>query len=228
MAEAAAAGDGGGEAPAFARARGGVRAALRQPGFVITRAARVASRVPVALPDDGLQFFVRRGTGHGLIDEDDGLPSLRFRRSRAIEVIVYAAWLDGDSVPKIAAEFGWSVPIVREALDRARRRSTTLKAVHDAIGKLDRVGVPEAVDTLLHHIVEKKDLTAALKLLEGRQALVRANAAGDVPKGGNDVGSGANSGFGITVNIVGGDRVSMLGTVVGKPMPVVDAEPVDG
>jgi DNA-binding CsgD family transcriptional regulator len=196
----------------------------RTPGLEIARPSW-------AKPFDraaGLQFYVRRGVGHGLIDKADGLPELTERRLTVLRTIAYAEWLDGATVEEIAAKFGWKVHTVYVQLRKAKARMSTLAVVHEAIGKLDRLGVPAAVDTILKSIHEG-NVDAAFKLLAGRHILAKPNAE-EGPRGGADGGASPSVFAGVQVNIVHSDGSKVtLGTVVGQPLAgAVDALPIDG
>jgi hypothetical protein len=209
---------------------GGQFAFLRRtPGVEIARpvGARPFDVRAANLPETGLQFYVRRGVGHGLVDTAEGYPEMRERRLHVMRTIAYAKWLDGETVEKIARDFGWKPHTVYVQLRQAKLRMSTLAVVHDAIGKLDRVGVPAAVDTILKSIADG-NVDAAFKLLAGRHVLAKPNAE-ESPRGGADGGAVPSQFAGVQVVIkhTDGTQVS-LGTVVGTPLAGPGPLPIDG
>jgi len=168
-------------------------------------------------PPEGLRLYVRRGVGHGYHDASDGLPELQGRSRHIVRTVAYAMWLEGATVAKIARDFGWSKGLVVSQLQIARRKMTTLKVVHEAVAKLDRVGIPLAVDAIIGAL-EKGDVDAGFKLLTGRQVFVKPNASGDEPVRSGDAGGGPVF-QGVQVNIIQQDgKRTTMGTVVGEPL----------
>lgn len=169
------------------------------------------------LPKPGLQWFIRRGVESGFHDAGDGLSEHRGRRMHVIRTIAYARWLDGATVAEIARDFGWSIGTTQSALTAARKSMSTLKVVHDAIARLDRVGVPLAVDAILK-AVRGGDVESAFKLLGGRQVLVKSNVNGDELARGTDPTGPAI--HGLTINILPANNAKpvTLGTIVGAPL----------
>lgn len=202
---------------------------LRKPSLEVVRPWRAPAYVLTVArqPPNGLQFYCRKLAGHGFHDIAAGLPELRQRKSRVIRTIAYAMWLDGSSIEKIARDFGLSRGSVKEHLKVARKSMSTLKVVHEAVGKLDRIGVPLAVDRILRAI-EAGDTEAAFKLLAGRQVLARAGAA-EGPRPGEGAGPDqVFAGVQVVIKHADGSTVQM-GTVVGQPLagpdPII---PIDG
>lgn len=208
-------------------------ALLRKPGLELARpwgAPRFVVTEAVT-PPAGLQFYVRRGVGHGWVDARDGMPELRDRGTRVMRTVAYAMWLEGATIEKIARDFGWEKSAVHRQLQKAKGEMSTLKVVHEAVSKLDRLGVPMAVDAVLKAI-EGGDTEAAFRLLQGRQVLASARAGG-----GGQPGAAAEPGDGpaqvfagvqVVIKHADGSTVQM-GTVVGQPLagpePIV---PIDG
>jgi hypothetical protein len=201
-------------------------AILHRPSLELVRPVRAARWVTRGgAPPEGLRFYIRRGVGHGFHDESQGMPELRGRSRRIVRTVAYAMWLEGATIEKIARDFGWPKSLVVSQLQHARRTMTTLKVVHEAVAKLDRVGIPLAVDAIIGAL-EKGDVDAGFKLLTGRQVFVKPNASGDEPVRGGDAGGGPVF-QGVQVNIIHQNgKATTLGTVVGEPL-TGEALPVD-
>lgn len=221
-------------APAPKKRPVGKFADLMKPAFVVSRPHRARPFVlaEAELPPAGQQFFLRRGVGHGWVDKGEGYVEVRNKSARIKQTLVYAAWLEGHTVERIARDYGWSQHSVSTALQAAKREMTTLAVVQDALAKLDRVAVPAAVDVILESLVVKRNVDVALKLLAGRQLLVSRGIAGDTgepaPKGSDGNAAPVQNNYGLIVNIVEGSSASkpVLGEIVGVPY-TVDAPAAD-
>lgn len=191
-------------------------AILHKPSLELVRPSRAPRWVRAGeMPPEGLRFYIRRGVGHGYHDASQGMPELRTRSRRIVRTVAYAMWLEGATIEKIARDFGWPKSLVVSQLQHARRTMTTLKVVHEAVAKLDRVGIPLAVDAIIGAL-EKGDVDAGFKLLTGRQVFVKPNASGDEPVRGSVDGPVFQ---GVQVNIIQQDgKRTTMGTVVGEPL----------